>query len=180
MKFFDLKYFYIVTDIKEHKENKIKLIRSIDAMPQSYVSTAEEKLKTDWNISADHRREYLEIFYGMIKPYMGEMAKKLKCPHWEIHNTWYQVYEKGDIHGWHIHGRVNYTNVYYLSLPNKSIRTQLYDVVNDKIIENIEVKEGQLLTFAASVLHRSPINKVPQKKVIISFNTDFTHPTLQN
>ena len=178
MKFFDLKYFYIVTDIKEHKENKIKLIRSIDAMPQSYVSTAEEKLKTDWNISADHRREYLEIFYGMIKPYMGEMAKKLKCPHWEIHNTWYQVYEKGDRHDWHTHGMANYTNVYYLSLPNKSIKTQLYDVVSESIIENIEVQEGQVLTFPASVIHRSPVNETDGKKMIISFNSNFHSPVM--
>ena len=181
MKFFELKSFYIVTDIKEHKQNKSKLLRYIDEMPESMMDPpgVEERIsKTDWNISSSYERNYTDTFYRMMNPYLSEMAFKLKCRHWKILNIWYQVYEKGDTHGWHVHGEVNYTNVYYLSLPNKSIRTQLYDVVNDKIIENIEVKEGQLLTFPASVIHRSPINKVHQKKVIISFNTDFTHPTI--
>ena len=52
-------------------------------------------------------------------------------------------------------------------------------------MEDIEVKEGQILTFPASVLHRSPVNKIEQpkkfwsfkntveKKVVISFNSDF-------
>ena len=152
-------------------------------MPESRVDRQrfdESVSKTDWNIPISDKRNYLDTFYDMMKPYLGEMALKLKCKQWNVLNTWYQVYEKGDIHGWHIHGRVNYTNVYYLSLPNKVMSTQLYNVVDDKIIKNIEVKEGQLLTFPASVIHRSPINKVHEKKVIISFNTDFTHPTLQN
>ena len=181
MKFFEFKSFYIVTDIKEHKQNKSTLLRYIDEMPPSTVDRQrfdESVSKTDWNLPSSYKRNYLDTFYDMMKPYLGEMALKLKCNQWYVLNTWYQVYEKGDMHGWHIHGRVNYTNVYYLSLPNKVMSTQLYNVVDDKIIKNIEVKEGQLLTFPASVIHRSPINKVHEKKVIISFNTDFTHPTI--
>ena len=182
MKFFEFKSFYIVTDIKEHKQNKSTLLRYIDEMPPSTVDRQrfdESVSKTDWNLPSSYKRNYLDTFYDMMKPYLGEMALKLKCKQWNVLNTWYQVYEKGDIHGWHIHGRVNYTNVYYLSLRNKVMSTQLYNVVDDKIIKNIEVKEGQLLTFPASVIHRSPINKVHQEKVIISFNTDFTQPTIK-
>ena len=182
MKFFEWKSFYIVTDIKEHKQNKSKLLRYIDEMPESMMDPpgVEERIsKTDWNISSSYERNYTDTFYRMMNPYLSEMAFKLKCKSWKILNCWYQVYEKDDTHGWHTHGKSNYTNVYYLSLPNKSIKTQLYDVVNHKIVENIEVKEGQLLTFPASVIHRSPINKVHQEKVIISFNTDFTEPTIK-
>ena len=68
MKFFELKSFYIITDIKEHQENKIKLLRSIDAMPQSSLDTTAEQVKTDWNLSEDYKREYLDIFYDMIRP----------------------------------------------------------------------------------------------------------------
>ena len=178
MKFFELKYFYIVGDIKEHKENKIKLIRCIDAMPQSYVTNTKEKIKTDWNIPKEYQRDYLGIFHAMIKPYVEEMAEKLKCPHWEVSNCWYQVYDKGGKHDWHTHPHANYTNVYYLSLPNKSIKTQLYDVVSESIVENIEVEEGQVLTFPASVIHRSPVNETDGKKMIISFNTNFDSPVM--
>ena len=178
MKFFELKSFYIVTDIKEHQENKIKLLRSIDAMPQSSLSTTAEQVKTDWNLPEDYKRDYLDIFYDMIRPYMQEMVERLKCERWEIHNAWYQVYDKGDRHDWHTHARANYTNVYYLSLPNKSIKTQLYDVVSESIVENIEVKEGQILTFPAGVIHRSPVNETDDKKMIISFNSNFQGPCM--
>ena len=182
MKLFELKSFYIITDIKEHRKNKSQLLRWIDEMPENRRDPPgfDERIsKTDWNLPSSYKRNYSDVFHGMMRPYLNDMAFRLRCKCWKIHNTWYQVYEKGDTHGWHTHGDANYTNVYYLSLPNKSIKTQLYDVVNHKIVENIEVKEGQLLTFPASVIHRSPINKVHQEKVIISFNTDFTQPTIK-
>ena len=178
MKFFELKSFYIVTDIKEHQENKLKIIRSIEAMPKSAIYTIAEQVRTDWNLPEDHKSEYLDIFYEMIGPYMEEMADRLKCKHCEVTNAWYQVYSKGDRHDWHTHSQANYTNVYYLSLPNKSIKTQLYDVVSESIVENIEVEEGQILTFPASVIHRSPVNETEGKKRIISFNSNFDAPVM--
>ena len=190
MKFFELKSFYIITDIKEHQENKIKLLRSIDAMPQSSLDTTAEQVKTDWNLSEDYKREYLDIFYDMIRPYMQEMVERLKCERWSIQNAWYQGYDKGGRHDWHTHPEANYTNVYYLSLPNKSIKTQLYDVVGESIVENIEVEEGQILTFPASVIHRSPVNEIDEsnnwwpfknkidRKIVISFNSNFNSPVM--
>ena len=177
MKFFELKSFYIITDIKEHQENKIKLLRSIDAMPQASINDGVELTsKTDWNIPQNYQREYLDIFYDMIRPYMQEMVERLKCERWSIQNAWYQGYDKGGRHDWHTHPEANYTNVYYLSLPNKSFKTQLYDVVSESIVENIEVQEGQVLTFPASVIHRSPVNEMDDKKMVISFNSNFQGP----
>ena len=191
MEFFELKSFYIVTDIKEHQENKLKIIRAIDAMPQASINDGVELTsKTDWNIPQNYQREYLDIFYDMIKPYLQEMTDRLRCKECRVSNTWYQVYNKGDKHDWHTHPEANYTNVYYLSLPNKSIKTQLYDVVGESIVENIEVEEGQILTFPASVIHRSPVNEIDEsnkwwpldnkteKKIIISFNSNFYSPAM--
>ena len=56
-------------------------------------------------------------------------------------------HEKNSTHDWHVHPEVNYTNVYYLNLPDESIKTQLYDIKENKIID-IQLKEGnQLITF---------------------------------
>ena len=120
MKFFGLKSFYIVTDIKEHQQKKSQLLKCIDAMPQDSINDGIELTsKTDWNIPPTHNREYLDIFSEMLTPYMNEMASKLRCETWDIYNTWYQVYNRpGDKHGWHTHMNTNYTNVYSLSLPN--------------------------------------------------------------
>ena len=178
MKFFELKSFYIVTDIKEHQQIKPKLLSCIESMPQASINDGHEiTSKTDWNIPSTHKREYLDIFYSVMKPYMKEMTSKLKCKKCEITNTWYQLYNKNDKHDWHVHPGANYSNVYYLSLPDKSIKTQLYDIINESIVENIEVQEGQVLTFPAHIIHRSPIN-IKDQKIVISFNSNFYSTSL--
>ena len=48
----------------------------------------------------------------------------------------------------------------------------MYDITENKIVD-IELKEGQLFTFPANILHRSPINISNNVKTIISFNTNF-------
>ena len=47
MRLYDLKSFYIITDIKEHNENKDKLLSLINDMEASSVDNVS---KTDWNL----------------------------------------------------------------------------------------------------------------------------------
>ena len=39
-------------------------------------------------------------------------------------------------------------------------------------IIDIKLREGQLLTFPAHIMHRSPVNKSKERKTVISFNTN--------
>jgi hypothetical protein len=48
----------------------------------------------------------------------------------------------------------------------------LYDDINKSIID-LDVKEGDLVTFPAYIIHRSKNNKSNDRKTIISFNTSF-------
>ena len=174
MKLYNLNSFYIVTDIKEHQQNKQKLLDLIDNLPADSISDEYEKTsKTDWNLPKEQKREYLEEFVKMVTPYMNEMADKLKCKSWNIDNGWVQVYNNTDYHHWHVHKNANYSNVYYLHLPDESIKTEVYDTITGNIKRDFEVKEGQMLTLPASVIHRSPINTTNQKKVVIVFNSNF-------
>ena len=178
MKILPLKLFYIITDIKEHQQNKDTLLSLINKMEQSKINDGNDVIsKTDWNLPENTKREYVNFFYSMITPYMNIMANKLKCKYWDINNTWYQVYKKQDTHGWHTHPGVNYTNIYYINLPEEKIKTQLYDIIENKIIDEIQVKEGQLFTFPAHIIHRSPINTSDKNKTIISFNSNFKNLT---
>ena len=174
MNFYNFNSFYIVTDIKEHQQNKQRLLDLIDIMPlSSIVNDMENISKTDWNLPKEQERKYLDEFYKMVIPYMNNMAKKLKCKTWNIDNGWFQVYDETNTHQWHVHEKSNYTNVYYLHLPDDTIKTEVYDVTTGKILNGFEVKEGQILTLPASVIHRSPVNKTNQKKVVIAFNSNF-------
>jgi|TARA_R110002096_G_scaffold292509_3_gene487033 hypothetical protein len=179
MKFFDLKSFYILTDIKEHQQNKNKLLSLINKMELSTINNSNNVIsKTDWNLPKETKREYINFFYKMVTPYMNDMAVKLKCKFWDISNAWYQVYKEQDTHNWHIHENNNYTNVYYLDLPEQNIKTELYDVKDNKVINEIQLKEGQLFTFPAHIIHRSPPNLSNKIKTIISFNSNFTQINL--
>ena len=174
MKFYNLKSFYILTYIKEHQQNKNKLLSLINKMQLSSINNNKDVIsKTDWNLPKEIKREYINFFYKMVTPYMDNMAVKLKCKSWNISNAWYQVYKKQDTHGWHIHENNNYTNVYYLDLPEQNIKTQLYDVKDNKIIDEIQIEEGHLFTFPAHIIHRSPPNISDKTKTIISFNSNF-------
>ena len=174
MKILPLKSFYIITDIKEHHLIKNQLLFLINKTKQSKINNGDDFIsQTDWNVPTNTKREYLDFFYTIIKPYMNTMSNKLKCKSWNIYNTWFQIYKKEDTHSWHLHPDVNYTNVYYIDLPEKKLKTQLYDVIENKIIDTIEIKEGQLFTFPANIIHRSPINTSTKTKTIISFNSNF-------
>ena len=170
MKFYDLKSFYIITDIKEHQENKDKLLSLIDDMEDSSYNDIS---KTDWHLPKETPRPYLDLFYPILEPYMIKMTERLELSGWKIHNGWFQQYGKHDVHDWHIHDCVNYANVYFLNLPDENVKTQFYDITERKIMNEVNVREGQLLTFPAHIKHRSPPNTSDSVKTIISFNSDF-------
>ena len=173
MKFHSLNTFYIINDIVEHSTIKPQLLEYIQRMPSGSTNDNHERLsKTDWNVPKNYHRDYLDLFYNTIRPYIVKICDELKFESWTIDNTWYQVYNKGDTHKWHIHAKTNYTNVYYLDLPDESIKTQIYDEITHSIVE-LEVHEGQCITFPANIKHRSPVNDTDQQKVIISFNSNF-------
>ena len=155
-----------VTKIEEHEEYKERLLSLIDEMPESSYETVT---RTDWNVSQDIPREYLKLFYQEIlyrkNRYMEKQNEFYEADGLNISNGWYQQYTNNSKHIWHRHGEVNFTNVYFLELPNKEHRTEIKDVEYD-------AEEGYLITFPAMLLHRC--KKVSGgRKTVISFNTNF-------
>jgi hypothetical protein len=166
-----LETFYIVNKIKEHKQYKEELLSLIDKMPdQSPNGTIT---KSDWNLKRETSPEYLTLFYEIINPYMNEMCTFLKQEKWNIPRGWFQQYLTGSSHGWHVHFGANYTNVYYLELPKgDKMKTQVLDLHTEKVYE-LEVEEGDLITFPAGLLHRADVNTTDKRKTIISYDSDF-------
>ena len=151
-----------VMKIKEHSEYKERLLSLIDKMPDSTYDTVT---KTDWNISKDYPREYLEVFYHeILYKYLEEQQDFHNTFKTDITNGWYQQYTDNSEHRWHRHTKANFTNVYFLELPDKENRTE---------IENVEydAEEGDLITFPAYLRHRSKPSK--GRKTVISFNSNF-------
>ena len=170
IKFKKLETFYIVTKIKEHKKIKNKLLSLIKEIPKNKY---QEISHTDWTLPKEYKREYLDLFYKTISPYMDKLQLLLKEKRWSIHNGWFQQYYKNDSHDWHRHYAANFTNVYYLELPKKTMTTHVKKSMDDKRIQKIQASEGDLITFPASILHRSEKVNDNVRKTIISFNSDF-------
>lgn len=183
LKKFKLNSYAFVFQMKEHKEIKNRLLDLIKITDQHTIrpdKTCNDFIsKTDWKFSKIPERLYAMEFSKILEPYITKMLLELSMDEATIHNMWFQSYYKKDAHDWHIHEGTHWTNVYFLELPDTKFKTELYDSFNKKIINNIEVKEGTLLSFPANILHRSPKNTSNKVKTIISFNTTFSN-TKQN
>jgi len=165
--------FYIINKIYEHKIIKNKLLNFINEIPLNSINTINEKINhTDWTLPKNFERKYLNFFLEIINPYMIKIMKFLKTEEYKIDNIWFQQYTKNNFHNWHVHENSNYTNVYYLELPDKEMKTKILNINTNKIIE-IDVQEGDVITFPAHLPHTSEIIKNDKRKTIISFNSNF-------
>ena len=103
---------------------------------------------------------------------MTHVCKDLGYDAFKIYNIWFQQYNEGSTHGWHIHTQCQWSNVYYLDMPEGSPQTQLINPWNQTEVITMDVKEGDVLTFPSFVIHRAPVNENTTTKTIVSFNSD--------
>jgi len=158
----------LITKVNNYKEINKDLLFLIDKIPKTSINEKEQSISnTDWTLPINFRREYLDYFYKIITPYMEKIAVNLNSKKWSIDNTWFQQYTKSNSHGWHNHTKTNFTNVYFVELPFKNLGTEILDH------KDLNLKEGDLLTFSAHLYHRSPENFTNKRKTVISFNSNF-------
>ena len=161
-----------VQKIKEHKKIKNQLLKLIEKSKSENFDRFDkgvwEKItKTDFNFSTSPQ-EYKDLVISTIVPYT---YNKRFCIQ-NVPDMWYQQYKKNDNHGWHIHSGCHFSHIYLLELPKKKYLTQFYI---DKLVE-VEAEEGDLISFPAYIIHRSPIIKDNTRKPVIVFNTSFDEP----
>ena len=157
----ELKTEFITLDVLEHLKHKAILLDLINKIPSN---SYEQVSKTDWNLPKKLERKYLEYFYSnIVNNIMDQQQKYFKAKSWKISNGWFQQYEKNSFHVYHNHPNSNFTNVYFLELPNKDHVTEIKDVEYD-------AEEGYLITFPATMLHRCKVVS-GGRKTIISFNS---------
>ena len=159
----------LITKVKNYKKINKELLKLIEKIKNPYLAEGNSISNTDWNLPQNYTREYLPYFYEIIKSSMHDLAFKLHSKNWTIHSCWFQQYYKSNHHDWHTHQGTNFTNVYFIELPNSSLATEIYEH------ENLKLKEGDLLTFPGFFYHRSPINRSNKRKTIISFNSSFNN-----
>jgi len=109
-----------IYNVPKHIVHKPILIDKMRLIPQNRIDQISH---TDYNLPAGMIVEWREYFLKNIyHQFKLDFEDKVKSTI-GLHNAWFQWYEKNDYHVWHIHGGVHFTNIYYLSLPNKEVKT---------------------------------------------------------
>jgi hypothetical protein len=159
---------FVKTKLKEHVSIKSSLLNSIrNTGIHSIVEVTQQISNSDWYLPQNFRRGYDNMFMPLVDSYSKELQDILKFPfRLGCSGYWFQQYAQGDFHNWHTH-ECTYASVYYLDLPEGSSKTSFKLI--DKEFE-IDVEEGDILTFPGSTLHCSKPNKSDKVKTVIAFN----------
>lgn len=164
--------YFFKRHVPEHTHLKDLLITSIiNTVSLDHISSTENHT-TDYHISKDIEREYALLVMPVIINHMRFFEQAYEFNGIELHALWFQQYKCGGFHDWHVHPYCHFTNVYYVKLPDGNLKTQVKDPFNKNNIVEIEIQEGDILTFPSFFLHRAPVVTNNDDKIVIAFNTN--------
>jgi hypothetical protein len=169
MQFIEQSFPFIITDVKKHNKIKPLILKDIESIGKHSLIEDDQKISnSDWYLPSNIERTYFSHITDTIFELRNNIVKQFNysTPSTNL-QFWFQQYEKGDHHGWHVHFGCMFSNVYYVDLPEGASKTSLK--VLDKEIE-VDVKEGQILTFPSCFLHTSKPNKSEKVKTVIAVN----------
>ena len=172
------------TQLIDHDKIKNRLLNFINETPFQGLTASKQipgqignnsSLNWDCHISRcdwDYGNDWSRPWFKLFRPNFDLSVKKLLRESYydaplDLHYTWFQQYKSKDSHGWHIHG-CQFTGVYYLEFPRGSSQTEIVSPFSNKK-KRINVKEGDIIVFPSTWIHRAPHNK-EKRKTIISFN----------
>ena len=179
----------IINKVENHEKHKASLLSKIDILKevpglpfwdiQGQETPVMPGVYSDWSATPHIEREYLEEFYDLIDPVMENIAESLGflAPKYLIRDyrmgitkIWFNQYSEGGEHDWHNHPGCQFTNCYYLELPDVEYATEVIGA--DGKLCKIHATEGDVMTCPAWMKHRSKPNG-PERKTIIAWNSNY-------
>ena len=167
---------YVIGQLEQHSELKSQVLAAINEQKEwEHLVETEDAVditRCDWSTSRyNYEREWLKILRPALFEHLDKQTKLMGYAIFKIKEIWFQQYNNLSQHGWHVHAS-NWTNVYYLDLPEGSPKTQFINPFDQTTVAEFDVKEGDILTFPSFVVHKAPVNNSPYTKTIISWNMD--------
>ena len=157
-----------VNKIADHNKHKAVLLNYFSQGFNKLNDKRNNITNTDWSNNNDFKRKWIHYFKdNVLNQVQNNLLDDRLAVNLILHNIWFQQYEQDDVHEWHTHAGSQYTNIYYVELPDTSLKTEILGE------EDIEIEEGDILSFPAYIFHRSKINKTNQRKTVVSFNTSY-------
>ncbi len=165
-----------VSNVLDHAQAKKKIINCINSNVMPGVTGINDFdqhiFNTDWHLperlihkNSDYRNIINSILYNhneALTQFLGYIEPI------EYGKVWFQQYKKNDYHSWHRHKLCIFSNVYYVDLPLGSSKTS-FRVMGKEF--QVEIEEGQILTFPSFIEHCSKSNLSNNIKTVISFNS---------
>jgi hypothetical protein len=160
---------YTMPDFAEKKQDVLQRIAAMGT--HSAVEGGQQISNTDWYMQSATHRTYLDPILQDIDRTVDQLHKSVyhEMPHCafrpSIVNYWFQQYEAGDFHDWHVHN-IMYAAVVFVELgEGAETRFRINGAEH-----RIPVEEGQILIFPGVVPHCSPPNKTGKRKTAIAIN----------
>lgn len=164
---------FFISDVENHENNKKALLEEIEKMGRfTFCNKKQNISNTNFHIkdgAIEDTTVFDSIFVHIALAHLEQIRKRFEYEEMFLENYWYQQYEKNDYHGWHNHNRCIFSSVYYVELPDGCSKTTFMIDGKEK---QIDVKEGQILTFASYIRHCSKPNKSDKRKTVIAFNSN--------
>jgi len=181
---------YSVFDVESHSSTKNTILKEIESASGYQCTTRSFRgdyssiiSKTNWDKDPLVRMSWPYFltkddsysFVNYLEEIYGGMGTE-----WKVRKQWFNQYDphSGSDHPWHNHSHPNgdlmngVASVYYVELGDESLVTVLKDPETGEEVFP-KVKEGQILTFDANILHKSPRNFSDTRKTVIAFNIEF-------
>jgi len=159
-------------DIPNFPDVQAEVLRDVAQLGKHSVSDDSQQISnTDWYLSlTDYPRPYIRHLEQSVLAALVDLKSRYSVlPEGMINprvtKYWFQQYEAGDYHGWHIHDTL-YAGVAFIELT-EGAATQFS--VNGSTF-SVPVKEGQILLFPGVFAHCSPVNKTGTRKTAVAFN----------
>ena len=165
----------MIRRFEQHNRLKEKLLTAINEQEEyeNLVGPNNNITRCDWESARfDPERKWFKLLKQPLDTHLNYWCKSFDYDSYVIHEIWFQQYSTNSKHAWHVHG-ANFTNVYYLDLPQGSPKTEWVDPIT-KHVHEFTVQEGDIITFPSWLIHRAPENFSSELKTIISWNMDVT------
>jgi hypothetical protein len=164
---------FFIYKVENHQEIKKFILKEIANMGKySFQNKGQILSNTDWHLGNNFDRKYLNVVGSVLMDHCKEIKNTyLQQSNYtiEIGSIWFQQYEYLDYHEWHYHGKCSFSNVYYVELPNDGAKTS-FSLFGKEF--ELDVKEGQIITFPGCFMHCSKPNQSNERKTVISFNSN--------
>lgn len=167
---------FCISPLENHETLKPRILFEIltqqNASPVIDPHDDTNITRCDWQgHSKDRERPWVKTLMPHLTSHLSKWTELAGFKSFLIRELWFQQYGIDSGHDWHIHG-CNWTGVYFLDLPDPTLKTQFKDPMNTGIINEFNVKEGDILIFPSFVIHKAPKNNNVRIKTIISWNMD--------